>query len=154
MDINMQRLEITSPAFEEGGWIPARYTCEGEGIHPELKIRHIPSEARSLLLLLEDPDAPGSTFDHWLAWDIDTGGNIAANSLPGTSGTNSSGHTGYYPPCPPEGAHRYIFVIFALDKELRLKTGSSKKQVMAAIDGSVIARGTLTGRYESSGKKA
>lgn len=144
----MQRLEITSPAFEDNGWLPERYTCKGDAIHPALTIRKIPPEARSLVILLEDPDAPGGTFDHWVLWDIDPKGDIGENSNPGTSGTNSSGRTGYYPPCPPQGAHRYIFVVFALDRELKLHEGSSKKQLLEAIEGAVIAKGILTARYE------
>ena len=148
METNIQRLTISSPDFEDNGWIPDAYTCEGEGINPPIKIRSIPAEAKSLVLILEDPDAPGGTFDHWVIWDVDTKGDIASGSLPGTSGLNSKGKTGYIPPCPPSGVHRYIFVVFALDKTLGLREGSSKKQVLESIDGAVIAKGTLTGRYE------
>jgi len=148
MDINMQRLHITSPEFEDNGWIPSQFTCEGDGVNPPIKIRSIPGEAQSLVLLLEDPDAPGGTFDHWVMWNIDTTGDIAADSRPGICGLNSKGTVGYYPPCPPTGSHHYIFVVFALDKKLPLAEGSSKKQLLESIDGAVIAKGTLTGRYE------
>ncbi len=148
----MQRLTITSPEFEENGWIPARFTCEGAGINPAIKIRSVPAEAESLVLLLEDPDAPGGTFDHWVLWDIDVRGDIEEDSQPGISGLNSKGSKGYYPPCPPEGSHRYIFVVFALNKKLDLHEGSSKKQLLESIEGAVIAKGMLTGRYEKQHK--
>ncbi|KAA5532308.1 YbhB/YbcL family Raf kinase inhibitor-like protein [Taibaiella lutea] len=154
MDINMQRLQVTSTEFEEEGWIPSQFTCEGEGTNPPIKIRSIPAEAQSLVLLLEDPDAPGGTFDHWVMWNIDVNGDIAADSCPGICGLNSKGTVGYYPPCPPEGSHRYIFVVFALNKNLPLQEGSSKKQLLESIEGAVIAKGTLTGRYEKQDKKA
>jgi Raf kinase inhibitor-like YbhB/YbcL family protein len=154
MDINMQRLHVTSTEFEEDGWIPSQFTCEGQGVNPPIKIRSIPAEAQSLVLLLEDPDAPGGTFDHWVMWNIDTKGDIAADSQPGICGLNSKGTVGYYPPCPPTGSHRYIFVVFALDKKLPLQEGSSKKQLLESIEGAVIAKGTLTGRYEKQDNKA
>ncbi len=150
MDINMQRLTVSSPEFEDNGWIPRIYSCEGNGTNPPLKVRSVPAEAKSLVLILEDPDAPGGTFDHWVLWNIDTKGDITTDSQPGVSGLNSKGQIGYTPPCPPDGAHRYIFIVYALDKTLDLQQGSSKKQLLESIEASVIAKGILTGRYEKS----
>jgi len=153
MDIHMQQLIVSSPEFEDNGWIPAQYTCEGKGINPPIKIKSIPAEAKSLVVLLEDPDAPGGTFDHWVLWNVDITGHIDADSQPGLCGLNSHGKPEYAPPCPPKGSsHRYIFVVFALDKKLDLNEGSGKKQLLEGITGSVIAKGTLTGRYEKQNR--
>ena len=111
-------LVISSPAFENDGDIPSKYTCDGEEINPPLKIANIPGEAKTLALIVEDPDASKGVFDHWLVWNIEPTGNIAEDSVPGTVGINSFGNTGYGGPCPPSGSHRYYFRLFALDSNL------------------------------------
>src|ERR1700710_1594086 len=92
---------ISSPAFENGGTIPSQYTCDGDEINPPLNIANIPHGAQTLALIVEDPDAPRGTFDHWLVWNVPRTGRINENTSPGISGTNGAGKTGYHGPCPP-----------------------------------------------------
>lgn len=146
--IEEDTMELTSPAFEEQGSIPVAHTCDGDDISPPLRIEAIPPEARTLALIVDDPDAPSGTWDHWVAFDIPPGAEIPENVGPlGTAGRNSSGNTGYDGPCPPSGTHRYIFRIYALDTELGLAEGATKRQVMDAMEGHVLSQGTLTGLY-------
>jgi len=109
MEQSTSDFEITSAAFINGEDIPVKYTCEGDGIHPPLHIANIPQGTRTLAIIVEDPDAPGRTYDHWVVWNIPPDAAITENSNPGISGSNSSGKTGYHPPCPPTGTHRYFF---------------------------------------------
>ena len=143
------RMKITSAALQEGGNIPSKFTCDGSDTSPPLQITGVPSEAKSLVLIVDDPDAPGGLFTHWLVWNIPPQTNsIAEGSAPkGVQGTNDFGKSGYKGPCPPPGTHRYSFKIFALDRELDLRSGAKRNQVDAAIKGHVIAQGELIGRY-------
>jgi Raf kinase inhibitor-like YbhB/YbcL family protein len=143
------RMKITSSAFQEGGNIPSKFTCDGSDTSPPLQITGIPSEAKSLALITDDPDAPSGLFTHWLVWNIPPQTNsIAEGSAPkGVHGTNDFGKSGYRGPCPPPGTHRYSFKIFALDRELDLRSGAKRSQVDAAMKGHVIAQGELVGRY-------
>lgn len=138
---------ISSPAFEPGGLIPATYTCDGEGINPPLRFTGIPEGTRSLVLIVDDPDAPGGTYDHWLVWDIPPAAEIPAGRRPGISGNNSDGKTGYHPPCPPEGEHRYFFYAYALDAELHLHPGAGRSELEGAIQGHILGNAELMGRY-------
>ena len=117
------RMKITSSAFQEGGNIPSKFTCDGSDTSPPLQITGVPSEAKSLVLIADDPDAPSGLFTHWLVWNIPPQTNsIAEGSAPkGVQGTNDFGKSGYKGPCPPPGTHRYSFKIFALDRELDLR---------------------------------
>jgi hypothetical protein len=99
-------------------------------------------------LIVEDPDAPNGVFDHWLVWNIRPASNINEDSLPGISGDNSAGKSGYHPPCPPNGSHRYYFHVFALDTALDILAGSKKKLLLQEMEGHVIAKGSLMGRYQ------
>ena len=143
------RIKVTSSAFQEGGNIPSKFTCDGSDTSPPLQITGIPSEAKSLVLIADDPDAPSGLFTHWLVWNIPPQTNsIAEGSAPkGVQGTNDFGKSGYKGPCPPPGTHRYSFKIFALDRELDLRSGTKRSQVDAAMKGHVIAQGELVGRY-------
>ena len=143
------RMKITSSAFQEGGNIPPKFTCDGSDTSPPLQITGVPSEAKSLVLIVDDPDAPGGLFTHWLVWNIAPQTNsIAEGSAPkGVHGTNDFGKSGYGGPCPPPGTHRYSFKVFALDRELDLRSGAKRGQVDAAMKGHVIAQGELVGRY-------
>jgi len=147
----IQQLELLSPAFEDDGTIPAKYTCDGEGINPPLEIHHIPEDAESLALIVEDPDAPGGVFDHWLMWNIQPENLIEENTIPGISGTNSAGKTGYHPPCPPKGSHRYYFHVYALDSELDLPPHATKEKLKQAMESHILAEGVIMGRYERQG---
>lgn len=141
-------LTISSTAFNNEGAIPARYTCDGENINPPLRIEGIPPETKSLALIMEDPDAPRGTFDHWLVWNIQPTGTIAENSAPGTEGKNGFGKTHYGGPCPPSGKHRYFFTVFALDANLDVHKGADKKTLEDAMKAHIIARGRFMGTYQ------
>jgi Raf kinase inhibitor-like YbhB/YbcL family protein len=143
------RMKVTSSAFQEGGNVPSKFTCDGSDTSPPLQINGVPSGAKSLVLIADDPDAPGGLFTHWLVWNIPPQtGSIAEGSVPkGVQGTNDFGKSGYRGPCPPPGTHRYSFKIFALDRELDLRSGAKRSQVDAAMKGHVIAQGELVGRY-------
>ena len=142
-------MKITSSAFHEGGDIPSKFTCDASDTSPPLQITGIPSEAKSLVLIADDADAPGGLFTHWLVWNIPPQtSSIAEGIAPkGVQGANDFGKSGYRGPCPPPGRHRYSFKIFALDRELELRSGAKRSQVDAAMKGHVIAQGELVGRY-------
>ena len=141
-------MRLTSSAFEHEGVIPARYTCDGLDVSPPLTLHDIPGAAVTLVLVLDDPDAPGGTWDHWIAYDIPTDSEIpeAVTSL-GTGGKNSWGRTAYGSPCPPSGTHRYVFSVYALDSELGFEPGTGKAAILDALSGHVLAEATLMGRY-------
>ena len=143
------RIKITSSAFQEGGNIPSKFTCDVSDTSPPLQIAGVPSDAKTLVLIADDPDAPGGLFTHWLVWNIPPQTTlIAEGSAPkGVQGANDFGKSGYRGPCPPSGTHRYSFKIFALDRELELRSGAKRSEVDAAMKGHVIAHGELTGRY-------
>ena len=143
------RIKVTSSAFHEGGNIPSKFTCDVSDTSPPLQIAGIPSNAKTLVLIADDPDAPGGLFTHWLVWNIPPQTTlIAEGSAPkGAQGANDFGKSGYRGPCPPSGTHRYSFKIFALDRELGLRFGAKRSEVDAAMKGHVIAQGELIGRY-------
>lgn len=141
-------MELTS-VFEDQQPIPRVYACDGDDTSPPLSITGIPEGTRTLALVVEDPDAPSGTFDHWVAFDISpsTGIPEGVGKL-GTAGVNSSGSLGYTGPCPPSGTHRYFFRLYALDTELGLSEGATKQEVLEAAEGHVLAQGTLMGTYQ------
>ena len=143
------KMKITSSAFQEGGNIPSKFTCDGSDTSPPLQITGVPSEAKSLVLIADDPDAPSGLFTHWLVWNLPPQTNsIAEGSAPkGVHGTNDFGKPDYKGPCPPPGTHRYSFKIYALDRELDLRGGAKRSQLDAAMKGHVVAQGVLVGRY-------
>jgi Raf kinase inhibitor-like YbhB/YbcL family protein len=144
------KMKITSSAFQEGGNIPSRFSRDGQNVNPALRIEGTPSDAKSLLLIMDDPDAPVGLFTHWLVWNIDPKTTeIAEKSVPkgAVQGTNDYSTIGYGGPQPPSGTHRYYFKIFALDQILDLKPGAKRAEVDAAISGHVIAQGELIGRF-------
>jgi Raf kinase inhibitor-like YbhB/YbcL family protein len=144
------RMNINSTAFQEGGNVPQKFTCDGSNVNPSLHFGGAPAEAKSLALIVDDPDAPSGLFTHWIIWNIDPKTtDIAENSAPpnAVQGTNDFGKTGYGGPCPPSGTHRYYFKIFALDRPLNLKTSAKRKELDAAMRGHTIAQGELMARY-------
>lgn len=145
---------ISSPAFAHGSTTPMRYTCDGKNVSPPLTIGDVPEEAQSLVLLMEDPDAPGGTWVHWVVFNIPpTTHDIPENKEPpGRAGKNSWGTTGWGGPCPPSGEHRYIFRLYALSKALALPHGSTKAQLTAAMKRFVLAEAELSMRYERTKK--
>ena len=148
----MNNLIITSPSFSEGSDIPVKFSCRGENINPAIKIGSIPSEAKSLAVIVEDPDAPHGIFDHWVAWNLQPYNTIGENSKDGVQGKNGTGGTGYTGPCPPSGIHRYQFKVYALDSMLDLPVATTKKNLMNAMKEHVIAGGELMGMFSSTSK--
>jgi len=146
-------MTLKSSAFGENDPIPSRFTCDGENVNPFLEIKGAPRDAKSLALIVDDPDATnGKTWNHWLLWNIDPHTQyISEGSLPqgAVEGTTSFGAVRYGGPCPPRGnpAHRYQFKLYALDTTLELPEGALKSQVLTAIQGHVMAEAVLTGRY-------
>ena len=148
-------MQITSNAFTEGSNIPARLTCDGVDISPELAWSGLPQGTRTLVLICDDPDAPGGTWDHWVMFNIP----VAVAGLPEDAkrqnlkdqgiveGTNSWGKTGYGGPCPPSGTHRYYFKLYALDSALTLDSTAVKKDVEHAMEGHILGQTQLMGRY-------
>jgi len=152
--------ELKSPVFENGGEIPTKYTCEGQDISPPLEWSHIPADAKSLVLIVDDPDAPDPahprmTWVHWVLYDIPPEASglkegIGPDELPGSTrqGINDWQRTGYGGPCPPIGRHRYFFKLYALDQELGNLGRPSKKDVEQAMKGHVIGEAILMGTYQ------
>ena len=144
------KMKITTTAFQQGGNIPSKFTCDGADANPPLRFEGVPAEAKSLALIVDDADAPGGVFTHWLVWNIDsTTTTVEENSAPanGVQGKNDFGKSGYGGPCPPSGTHRYFFKIFALDRQLDLAAGSKRAQLDAQMRGHILAQGELMGRY-------
>ncbi len=147
MAIVMKDLSVTSPAFANNGRIPAKYTCDGNDVNPPLSIEGIPEGTKSLVLIVDDPDAPRGTWDHWIVWNIPPAQKIEENSVPGTEGLNDSGRRSYGGPCPPSGTHRYFFKVYALDTTLNLSPNSRKRDVEKAMMGHILAQGQIVGLY-------
>jgi hypothetical protein len=141
---------LESSAFIQGEAIPAPFTCQGSDQNPPLHISDVPAEARSLVLIMDDPDAPGGTWVHWLMWNIPPQtADIAEGSTPqgAVQGKNSWGHAAYGGPCPPSGTHRYFFKLYALNDTLSLSSANAQ-QLEKAIQPHIIAQCTLMGTYQ------
>lgn len=156
-------LQLTSSAFQPEGNIPARFTCEGEGISPELTWKNPPLRTKSFALIVHDPDAPRSGgFTHWVVYNIPAAvthipqGASKGDNLEGggTQGRNDAGKIGYMGPCPPSGAHRYYFYLYALDTQLDLQPGATKEELEKAMKGHLVDRAELMGRYKKEKEKA
>jgi Raf kinase inhibitor-like YbhB/YbcL family protein len=144
----MKKLSVTSPTFENNQLIPTKYTCDGDDVNPPLTIEGIPEGTKTLVLIVDDPDAPMGTWDHWIVWNIPaTTSKIAENTVPGTEGMNDSRRRSYGGPCPPSGTHRYFFKVYALDAKLDLSPTARKRDVEKAMQGHVLAEGELVGLY-------
>jgi Raf kinase inhibitor-like YbhB/YbcL family protein len=147
----MADFAIESDAFEHAQPIPAKYTCDGEDLAPPLRWVDVPDGARSLALLVDDPDAPRGVFTHWIAWGLDpSAGGLNEGEHAPVEGRNGFGTNGYRGPCPPpgHGRHRYVFRLYALDAELELAAGADKDELERAIDGHVLTTAELVGTYE------
>ncbi|MGO8758483.1 MAG: YbhB/YbcL family Raf kinase inhibitor-like protein [Terracidiphilus sp.] len=150
-----EAVRIQSSSFVDGGAIPRQFTCDGAGISPALGWQNVPASARSLALVIHDPDAP-IDFAHWVAYNIPAGarglaeGASSRGAMPEGSaeGSNSFGRQGYGGPCPPPGKpHHYVFLLYALDARLNLKPGLTREQLEAAIRGHILAEGQIVGTY-------
>lgn len=149
------RIEVTSTAFKKGGVIPEKYTCNGANISPPLAWTHIPTGAKTLALIADDPDAPARTWVHWVLFNLPAHVNELPEGVPNdkhlasgaSQGVNSSGAVGYQGPCPPSGTHRYYFKLYALDVELDLHDRVTKPQLLDAMHDHVVAEGELMGKF-------
>jgi len=145
----MKELIVKSPAFQPNNQIPKKYSCDGEDKNPPLTIDGVPKESKSLALIVDDPDAPHGTFDHWVVWDIPPSTTkIAEHSIPGTEGLNGARQKGFMGPCPPSGTHRYFFKVYALDTELKLGAKTTKRELEKAMENHILAKGELIGLYK------
>lgn len=143
-------MKISSSAFTHNGSIPAKYTCDGSDSIPPLAFSDLPANAKSLALIVDDPDAPGGTFDHWIVWNIPPATTTIAEGKPpqGVSGRNGFGRNGYGGPCPPSGEHRYQFKVYALDTMLNLPPSSSKRDLEKAMSGRTVGQAQMVGKYK------
>jgi Raf kinase inhibitor-like YbhB/YbcL family protein len=152
-------IHITSTAFENNGMIPKPYTCDGQNTNPPLQWTGIPATAKSLAMTLEDPDAPGGLFVHWVIFNMPPSLTGLMEAMPtdvkladGTiQGLNGSGKPGYTGPCPPSGVHRYFWRVYALDIVLNLPETANRDDLFKAVDGHVIGWGQLNSRYQRGG---
>jgi len=148
-------IKLRSPAFKEGEMIPKKYTCDGEDISPPLFWEGIPEEAKSLALICDDPDAPMGTWVHWVIFNIPPAEKGLPENVPprkilkngAVQGKTDFGRVGYGGPCPPGGIHRYFFKIYALDERISLEPGATKKKLLKAMEGHILAEGKLMGKY-------
>lgn len=143
-------LQLTSSAFVHGERIPVRYTCDGEDLSPPLRWEDVPAGTQSLVLIMDDPDAPMGTWVHWVLYDLspEMRDLVEGATGVGVDGVNSWRRTGYGGPCPPPGkAHRYFFKLYALDARLNLPPGATKAEVERAMQGHILAQGVLMGTY-------
>ena len=148
--VKMANMSLSSPVFGNNEKLPVRFTGDGEGQSPPLAFRHVPKTARSLALILDDPDVPIGTFTHWLIWNISPGtAGIKEGTLPAEAveGKNTIGRTKYVPPRPPSGTHRYIFRLYALDSVLALEPGADREGLENALQGHIISQAELIGKY-------
>jgi Raf kinase inhibitor-like YbhB/YbcL family protein len=148
-------VELKSAAFSEGGAIPPQYTCDGKDVSPPLAWTGVPSDAKSLALICDDPDAPAGDWVHWVVFDVPPSASGFPEGVPpspeiaglGRQGRNDFRRIGYGGPCPPKGTHRYVFTLYALDRTLGLPADTTKAQLLAASRGHVLAESRLTGKY-------
>lgn len=148
-------MRLTSPAFDYGEKIPSEYTCDGKNINPELHISAVPQNAKSLVLIMDDPDVPefvrkDRMWVHWVVFNIPANQtHISKDSSPfGVVGINTGGEWKYQGPCPPDREHRYFFKLYALDSVLNLPKGATKAEVEQAMKGHIVAEAEWMGTYE------
>jgi Raf kinase inhibitor-like YbhB/YbcL family protein len=154
---SINTMEILSSDFQDNGSIPSQFTCDGANVSPNLSFSEVPQEAVSLALIMEDPDVPKTVradgmWDHWLVWNISpkTNGVQSGERVVGTYGNNTGGKPEYGGPCPPDREHRYFFTLYALDSTIDLPQGSSKQELLNAMNGHVLAQAQLVGKYNRS----
>lgn len=144
-------MNISSSAFKHNDYIPKKYTCDGYDINPPLEFHDIPEEAKSLVLIVDDPDAPNGTWVHWTMWNINPHRtHISHNSLPHevSLGITSFGSRGYGGPCPPSGIHHYHFKLYALDTKLDLPDDTQANELEEAMNEHILEQATLVGLYK------
>ncbi len=148
-------MKLSSPAFSHNGTIPIKYTCVGVDVSPSLEISGTPPEAKSLALIVDDPDVPlnlraDGMWVHWLVYDIDPKTKAIPEATPklATFGKNTGGKNRYMGPCPPDREHRYFFKLYALDTKLNLPEGTTKEKLLQAMEGHIITQTELMGRFD------
>jgi hypothetical protein len=149
-------ITVNSTAFPDGGMIPRQYTCDGANTSPPIEWDGLPTDAETIALICDDPDAPAKVWVHWVAFDVPATRSGLPEAVPpqetipggGRQGTNNFGQVGYGGPCPPSGTHRYYFKVYALDTQLNLDTTTTKDRLLQAMGGHVLAEGQLMGRYK------
>lgn len=152
-EVIKEDMKIESPAFGENEKIPSKYTCDGDDINPPLNIKGIPGDAESIVLIVDDPDAPGKAWVHWTVWNIDPEvTEIPENSVPdgAIEGVTDFGTPRYGGPCPPSGTHRYFFRVYALNTTIELDNSATVKDIEEAIKDSILDSAELIGLYERS----
>ena len=153
---NVATIQVMSSAFKEGEAIPRQYTCQGEDISPALSWETGPEGTKSIAVIVDDPDAPGGTFVHWVLYDLPGSTRELPEGLPrdktlpngAKHGMNSLKKLGYSGPCPPSGTHRYFFKVYALDAQTNLPPGKSKADLLQAMKGHILAQGQIMGTYK------
>lgn len=153
-------MKITSSAFKDGEKIPQKYTCEGFNWSPPLQFFDVPKKTKSLVLIMDDPDVPESIREdrlwvHWIVYDMAPGTTQLPEHCvpPGTTGKGTNGRTAYMGPCPPDREHRYYFKLYALDIFFDLPKGLTKDEIEKKIEGHVLEKAELMGRYEPMKKR-
>ncbi|MFW6128799.1 MAG: YbhB/YbcL family Raf kinase inhibitor-like protein [Candidatus Aminicenantaceae bacterium] len=141
-------MKISSPEFDHNGMIPKKFTCDGQDVNPVLEIDDIPEQTKSMVLIVDDPDAPMGTWVHWVVYDMSVLNRIEEGQVPGKQGMNDFGKKDYGGPCPPSGTHRYFFKIYALDRKLGLEEGVTKEEVEKMMQINILAHTELIGLYE------
>lgn len=149
-------IKITSSAFEDGGLMPTKYTCDGVDVSPPLQWEAVPEGTKSIAVMCDDPDAPIGTFVHWVIFGLPADTKELTENIPtektlpngAKQGTNGFRRIGYRGPCPPSGTHRYFFKIYALDTEPDLPAGAGKRDLLRAMEGHILAEGQLIGKYK------
>jgi len=154
-EVSAMSMNVQSPVFEEGGMIPAKYTSDGANVSPPLNWSGVPEESQSIVLIVDDPDAPVGTFVHWVLYGLPADVTELQEDVPDSEkldngalqGENDFNKIGYGGPSPPSGTHRYFFKVYALDCRLDLKSGATKRKVEKKMKGHVLAEGELMGKY-------
>lgn len=153
-EIPMQEIKVSSGAFPHNGMIPEKFTCDSDNVSPPIEVFGVPKEAKSLALIMHDPDAPrAGGWMHWVKWNMPwnmkdgTWSTEEGKEPEGTSGRGTGGESTYQGPCPPSGTHRYFFNMYALDTILSLKEGTTKAELESAMQGHILAKGELIGLY-------
>ena len=154
-EVKATEMKIKSSAFEEGGMIPGKYTCDGENVSPPLSWSDAPAETKTFALINHDPDAPAGTWVHWVIYNIPGSEKELPEAIApkknldngAVQGVNDFRKTGYGGPCPPGGTHRYYFKLYALDTKLDLQGDVTKDKLLDAMRGHILAEGQLMGKY-------
>lgn len=146
-DVKYKYLKLGSEAFNQNGIIPSKYTCDGHNINPPININSLPENAKSLVIIVDDPDAVNGSFCHWIIWDLPITDRIEEGEHRGIPGRNDFGYFKYNGPCPPSGTHRYYFKVYALDCILEIPASSGKTDLEKAMKDHVVGFGFLVGKY-------